>query len=49
MHRSYIVNVRYLSRIELYDKQSRMLILNNNHQVKTSQNGYKLLKSVPNL
>lgn len=49
VHRSNIINVDCILRIELYEKQSQVLILTNGHQIKTSQNGYKLLKSVLNL
>lgn len=46
IHRSYIVNVEMISRIELYKKQQQMLTLKNGHQLKTSIAGYKILKSV---
>jgi len=46
IHRSCIVNVEMISRIELYKKQQQMLTLKNGHQIKTSVNGYKNLKSV---
>lgn len=46
IHRSYLVNVEMISRIELYKKQQQMLTLKNGHQLKTSIAGYKMLKSV---
>lgn len=46
IHRSYIVNVEMISRIELYKKQQQMLTLKNGHQLKTSIAGYKMLKNV---
>jgi hypothetical protein len=45
VHRSSIINVDYISRVELYDKQSQLVRLQNNLQVKMSLSGYKLLKS----
>lgn len=49
VHRSYIVNVEMISRIELYEKQNQLLTLKNGHQIKTSPGGYKTLKGVLNL
>lgn len=49
VHRSNIVNIDYISRIELYEKQTYALVLSNGHQIKMSENGYKLLKTVLNL
>lgn len=49
IHRSYIVNVEMISRIELYKKQQQMLTLKNGHQLKTSIAGYKALKLVLHL
>lgn len=45
VHRSSIVNVQTILRIELYDKQNQQLALKNNHQIKISQSGYKLLRT----
>ncbi len=45
VHRSYIVNVEAISRIELYEKQSQMLTLKNGERIKTSVSGYKLLRN----
>jgi two-component system, LytTR family, response regulator len=44
VHRSAIVNADYIHRLELYDKESYMVILKNNVNVKASSTGYKLLK-----
>lgn len=49
VHRSCIVNIHAIARIELYDKQSQQLTLKNGQQVKVSQAGYKLLRSKLNL
>ncbi len=49
VHRSIIVNVEMISRIELYEKQSQLLTLKNGQQIKTSPAGYKALRMVLNL
>lgn len=49
IHRSYIVNVEKIARIELFEKNSQMLILKNGHQIKASTTGYKMLREVLNL
>lgn len=49
VHRSYIVNVQAIARVELYDKQNQQLTLKNGHQIKASQAGYKLLRARLNL
>ncbi|MFA5047376.1 MAG: LytTR family DNA-binding domain-containing protein, partial [Paludibacter sp.] len=49
VHRSYIVNVEMISRIELYEKQNQLLILKNGQQIKTSPSGYNSLRLALNL
>lgn len=49
VHRSVIVNVEMISRIELYEKQNQLLTLKNGQQIKTSPAGYKALRSTLNL
>lgn len=49
IHRSYIVNIQLISRVELYKKQNHLLMLKNGHQIKISSTGYKLLKQKLNL
>ena len=49
VHRSSIVNVDHIQRIELFDKQSQMLFLQKGLQVKMSTSGYKTLKEVLHL
>lgn len=49
VHRSCIVNVEAISRIELYEKQSQQLTLKNGQQIKVSQTGYKALRQKLNL
>lgn len=44
VHRSNIVNIDYISQIELYEKQSQLLKLKGGAQVKISMSGYRLLK-----
>lgn len=44
VHRSCIVHVSAISRIELYKKQNFQLVLKNGEKVKVSQAGYKLLQ-----
>jgi len=49
VHRSVIVNVEMISRIELYEKQNQLLTLKNGQQIKTSPSGYKALRLALNL
>ena len=49
VHRSIIVNVEMISRIELYEKQNQLLTLKNGQQIKTSPAGYKALRTKLNL
>jgi len=49
VHRSCIVNIHAIARIELYDKQSQQQTIKNGQQVKVSQAGYKLLRTKLNL
>jgi len=49
VHRSVIVNVEMISRIELYEKQSQLLTLKTGQQIKASPAGYKALRVVLNL
>lgn len=44
VHRSCIVNIEAISRIDLYEKQSQQLMLKSGEKIKVSQNGYKLLR-----
>jgi len=46
VHRSYLVNISKILRIELYGKQSHQLILNNGDKLKISAPGYKRLRGV---
>lgn len=49
VHRSYIVNVEKILRIEMYEKQNQILTLNNGDKVRASISGYKALRAVLNL
>ena len=49
IHRSYIVNVNEVSKIELYEKDSYRVHLKNGELLKASSNGYKTLKAAVSL
>lgn len=49
IHRSCIVNVEVISRVELYEKQNYLLALQNGEKLKASANGYKLLRKTLSL
>lgn len=49
IHRSYIVNVEKILRIEMYEKNNQMLTLKNGDKVRASVSGYKALRAVLNL
>lgn len=49
VHRSFIVNVQHISKIELFEKQTQLLTLQNGMQIKASIAGYRLLKQALNL
>jgi DNA-binding LytR/AlgR family response regulator len=44
VHRSYIVNIEYISAIESYGKQNQQALLKNGEWLKVSLAGYKALK-----
>ena len=45
IHRSYIVNVREVAKIEIYEKDSYRVYLKNGEVLKASSQGYKALKA----
>lgn len=45
IHRSYIVNVNYITQLEHFTKDSYIVILKNGSKLKVSDSGYKNLKS----
>jgi len=46
IHRSYIVNVQHIHKVELYEKEQYCVILRNNAKLPVSRNGYTKLKQV---
>lgn len=49
VHRSAIVNIKAISRIETYEKQKYIAVMRSGRQVRMSQGGYRLLKETMNL
>ena len=49
IHRSHIVNVTKISKIELYEKESYRVYLKDGKTLKASCNGYKILKEIVKL
>ncbi len=49
VHRSYIVNVEKILRIETYEKRNQMLTLANGDKIRASVAGYKALRTILNL
>jgi hypothetical protein len=45
IHRSFIVNIHHISRIERYEKQNQLLTLKNGEKLKVSSLGYQILKT----
>lgn len=45
IHRSYLVNLSEITRIELYEKSSHVAILKSGGKLPVSKSGYQLLKS----
>ncbi len=45
-HRSFIVNVQLINRLEVYEKESHVAILTSGAKVQVSKSGYQRLKSV---
>ena len=46
IHRSYIVNIEYIDRVELYAKETYHVHLKNGITIRASISGYKQLKEV---
>jgi two-component system, LytTR family, response regulator len=49
IHRSYIVNVNQIARLELYQKETYHVLLKNGVSIRASATGYKELKQLLNL
>jgi two-component system LytT family response regulator len=46
VHRSYIVNITFLDRIELYAKDSRRAVMKSGEHIPISRSGYEKLKAI---
>ncbi len=46
IHRSHILNINFLDKIELFEKETYLVHLKNGTKIKASISGYKLLKNV---
>ena len=46
IHRSHIVNVKHIEKLELYEKDSYILYLKNGQQLPVSRSGHSRLKEV---
>lgn len=44
IHRSFLVNTLCIHKLELYEKNSYLLLLQNGEKLGVSKSGYKLLK-----
>lgn len=49
VHRSHLVNISHISRIDPYEKNSHVALLKDNTRVPVSRSGYQVLKGVLNL
>lgn len=49
IHRSYVINLNFIERLDYYDKDSYSVILKNGNSLKASTSGYRLLKEKLNL
>ncbi len=49
IHRSYIVNVEKIQRLELYEKDTYMVLLKNGEKLRSSDSGQKILRQRLNL
>jgi len=46
IHRSYLVNITKITKIEKYEKDTHLVIIDEKHKLKVSKSGYKELKEV---
>jgi len=44
IHRSHIVNINYMDKVELYEKDTHLLVLKSGEKLKVSREGYKRLR-----
>lgn len=49
IHRSYIINLNQIVRIDLYDKDSHLAVLKSGIQIPVSKSGYLKLKEALNM
>lgn len=49
IHRSFIVNARFIDRIEYYDKENYAVLTKNGAKLRASTSGYKVLKQALNM
>jgi len=49
IHRSFIVNIAFIKKLEHFAKDSYVVILHNNKDLKVSSSGFKQLKSILNI
>jgi len=49
IHRSYIVNAKFIDRIEYYDKENYAVLMKNGAKLRAINTGYKILKQVLNM
>ncbi|MEI6172633.1 MAG: LytTR family transcriptional regulator DNA-binding domain-containing protein [Bacteroidota bacterium] len=49
IHRSFIVNARFIDRIEYYDKENYAVLTKNGAKLRASTSGYKVLKQILNM
>jgi two-component system LytT family response regulator len=49
IHRSYIVNVRFIDKIEYYDKENYAVLMKQGARLRASTTGYKILKQALNM
>lgn len=46
IHRKYIVNISYINSVELYEKNTHLVLMKNGDKVRASQEGYKKLRGL---
>jgi len=44
VHRSHIININFVKRIEAYEKESHIVLMESGESIKTSRSGYKALR-----
>lgn len=46
IHRKYIANIAFISSVELYEKNTHLVLMKNGDKIRASQEGYKRLRGV---